>query len=327
MTYSPHTSDAVEGGFVMVKVNNILAIVDPTASEHPAVDKAAALAERWKARLELFACETKESHALRYAAHLRKGGNAEFITHIRVVVDALAQPLRKRGIDVAVEIDRGDPLHTRLIEHAKRRGADLVVKDTHHHSIAKRTFITNTDWHLIRGCPAPLLLTKSKAWAPAPAILAAVDPGHVNDKPIALDQLILEWVQALRERLSGSAHAVHAYLPTVLVAEAASGVPAMMSPLTPQMIEDERKRVLKDVEALVAPYGLTASTKVQLGVASDVLPQVALELGAGVIVMGAISRSGLQRVFIGSTAERVLEHLPCDVLIVKPPEFSAKPSM
>ena len=34
--------------------------------------------------------------------------------------------------------------------------------------------------------------------------------------------------------------------------------------------------------------------------------------------MGAVSRSGLKRVFIGNTAERVLDDLPCDVLVVKP---------
>ena len=36
--------------------------------------------------------------------------------------------------------------------------------------------------------------------------------------------------------------------------------------------------------------------------------------------MGAVSRRGLQRTFIGSTAEKVLDHLPCDLLIVKPGE-------
>jgi universal stress protein E len=36
------------------------------------------------------------------------------------------------------------------------------------------------------------------------------------------------------------------------------------------------------------------------------------------LVMGAISRSAVGRLLIGSTAERVLDALPCDVLIVKP---------
>jgi nucleotide-binding universal stress UspA family protein len=31
-----------------------------------------------------------------------------------------------------------------------------------------------------------------------------------------------------------------------------------------------------------------------------------------------MSRSGLKRIFIGNTAERVLDGLQCDVLVVKP---------
>jgi universal stress protein family protein len=38
----------------------------------------------------------------------------------------------------------------------------------------------------------------------------------------------------------------------------------------------------------------------------------------------AVSRSALARLFIGSTAERVLDKLGCDVLIVKPRGFAAK---
>jgi hypothetical protein len=36
------------------------------------------------------------------------------------------------------------------------------------------------------------------------------------------------------------------------------------------------------------------------------------------VVMGAISRSAIGRFLLGSTAEWVLDALPCDVLIVKP---------
>jgi universal stress protein E len=35
--------------------------------------------------------------------------------------------------------------------------------------------------------------------------------------------------------------------------------------------------------------------------------------------MGAMSRSGLKRIFIGNTAEKVLDSLQCDVLIVRSP--------
>jgi universal stress protein E len=37
--------------------------------------------------------------------------------------------------------------------------------------------------------------------------------------------------------------------------------------------------------------------------------------------MGAVSRNRWKRLFIGATAERTLEFLPCDLLIVKPNWF------
>ena len=40
--------------------------------------------------------------------------------------------------------------------------------------------------------------------------------------------------------------------------------------------------------------------------------------------MGAISRSGMKGVFIGNTAERVLNGLKCDVLVVKPRGFKCQ---
>jgi hypothetical protein len=40
------------------------------------------------------------------------------------------------------------------------------------------------------------------------------------------------------------------------------------------------------------------------------------------VVMGTLARSGLRRLLIGNTAGRVLDHPPCDLLVVKPSGFS-----
>lgn len=48
------------------------------------------------------------------------------------------------------------------------------------------------------------------------------------------------------------------------------------------------------------------------------LPLLASSLMPSLLVMGAVSRSGLKRMLIGHTAEHVLDGLSCDVLIVKP---------
>ena len=64
--------------------------------------------------------------------------------------------------------------------------------------------------------------------------------------------------------------------------------------------------------------------KVLEGTAREALPAAARALRADLVVMGALSRSGLKRLFIGNTAEAVLDALPCDVLVVKPGKFQTK---
>ena len=50
----------------------------------------------------------------------------------------------------------------------------------------------------------------------------------------------------------------------------------------------------------------------------DILPAFAREYDADLVVMGALARTGLKRRILGSTAEQVLDNLPCDILIVRP---------
>lgn len=308
----------------MNRINNILVIVDPTAAAHPAVDKAALLAQQMRARIELFVCDTKAAREMRVAAHLRSQPEQPLLTNYKALLEALARPLRERGLDVTTEVECGEPLHAALVDRTKRASADLVVKDTHHHSIAQRTFFTNTDWTLIRSCPAPLLLTKDRRWGSPPRILAAVDPSHANDKPSALDHRILEHAAFVAKELKGELYAVHAHLPVALIAAATGGAPPMALSVSADDMARAEADVRKQLAALVGPYGVEpARTIVELGAPSLTLTRTAESMHADILLMGAISRSGLKRIFIGATAEDVLERLPCDALIVKPPDFAA----
>lgn len=170
-------------------------------------------------------------------------------------LESLAAPLRARGVDVATETCTANPLHDALLDRVKHTTADLVVKDTHHHTLAQRTFLTNTDWQMIRGCAVPLLLVKPGRWGAAPKVLAAIDPGHANDKPAALDQCILQQAETLSKHLRGELHAVHACIPTA-IAIAAASVPPMAATVGVEQIalEDEGKR--KEIASLASQYGL-----------------------------------------------------------------------
>jgi universal stress protein E len=303
-------------------IKQILVIVDPTSAEHAALDKAALLAEKLNARLELFVCDTRAAREMRLSSHVRDNPNAPLPTNIKGELEALAAPLRARGLDVTTETACADPLHAGLIDRVRQTNADLVVKDTHHHSLAQRTFLTNTDWQLIRTCPVPLLLTKGAPWAAVPRIVAAVDPGHVNDKPEMLDHWIVEHASLFAQRLNGELHVVHVYLPMAIIGAATAVSPPMIAAAAPEELALEEKNRRELVTALVSEYHVAPKNiHLELGGPAQMLPLTARRINADVMTMGAIARSGLKRVFIGSTAEDVLEKLPCDALILKPPTF------
>ena len=54
------------------------------------------------------------------------------------------------------------------------------------------------------------------------------------------------------------------------------------------------------------------------------MQRVQRELAIDLVVMGAVSRSFMVDVFIGNTAERVLDYIESDVLIIKPAALLAE---
>jgi universal stress protein E len=220
-----------------------------------------------------------------------------------------------------------NPIYRGVVRRVEESSPDLVVKDTHFHTALRRTLFTNTDWSLIRTCPAPLLLAKPGDWPETPRILAALDPGHLGDKPAALDHDILEWSELLAARMGGELHAVHAFFPAAMIAAttAMGGMPLVADATAADIIESERKRVAGVLAEIVAAHAVApVRVHIEQGAASEVLPRVADGLGAAVTVMGGVSRSRLHEVFVGSTAERVLDRIGGDVLVVKPADFTEK---
>jgi universal stress protein E len=306
----------------MKRLDRILAIVDPTSDVQPAMEKARLLAQRSGATLELFICDFDPSLSGRpFADTARLRGLREgFIAERQEFLDELADEIGSGGLPVETHVHWDNPVHRGVLRRVQESSPDMVVKDTHHHSAIRRTLFTNTDWNLIRSCPVPLLLAKPQEWPARPRILAALDPEHVGDAAATLDHAILEGAQLLASRLDGEAHVVHAFFPAALLAAMmGTGALPFAAGVDPaDVVERERKRI-GAVLAAVAHEIPPGRVHLEQGNATDVLLRVAYSLPADLLVMGAVSRSRLQQLFVGSTAELILDRLPCDVLVVKPP--------
>jgi len=308
----------------MAKQQRILVVIDPTASAQPALERAASLAKLADSKVELLICDydgaLRDSRALGPEAVAR--ARAALIDSRLRRLNELVQPLRANGIDATVDARWDHPLYHGVVAKAVEWRADLVVKDTHYHSALKRSILTNTDWSLIRNCPTALMLVKPRPPAARPCVLAAIDPLHERDASKSLDKKILATASALCAITGGELHAFHAFDITPVIA---ASTEAMMMPMALPIVEITDAM---NAEHTAAVHELTDALKlprervhVVQGGAREQLLALTERLRVDVVVMGAVSRSGLERLFIGSTAEDVLDRVPCDLLIVKADGF------
>ncbi len=301
-----------------------MCVIDPTINEQRAMQRAAWLAKNVGAELELFICYYNEylsGDRLFDSPSLEKA-RREVIGGYEKHLEKLAEPLRGSDLIVRTAAIWDHPLYEGIVRQANAIGADIVFKDTHHHSALSRALLTNTDWNLIRTCPAPLWLVKPHEIGDEPVFIAAIDPLNEHDKPAALDDEILVLSKMLAEKSGGEVHAFHSYDPRIAIATATANAYIPISlpfdEIEKQMHKQHRKRFNEITEF----HGLDDKhSHLVDGLTHEELPDIANNMNADVIVMGAVARNRLKRLFIGATAERTLEHLPCDLLIVKPDWF------
>jgi universal stress protein E len=272
---------------------SIAVVVDPLQKAHPALKKAVVLAIASGARLTLlstFVLPQPMVDVGRISA--REIVNAA-IRDRRRKLEKIAAGLRRRGLQVKCVVEWDYPQHEAVVRHVLTARPDLLVAESGRHGRIARWILSNTDWELIRSCPCPLWLVRSGTLPKKPRLLVAVDPGHADARRSRLDSRLLSAAQTLVRHVGGSMAIVHA--------------------------DDAGDTQIDAVERLASRHHVPAANRYVIpGNTTRVLPEVAEEARADILLLGAVSRSRLNQPFIGTTAERVIDHVECDVFVVKP---------
>lgn len=289
-------------------------------SSNALLRKAAQLARARKCAVDLvhvialpYAPAVSRRAALRQAA-------GEIVEDCKKRLLKLAGSPPLRGVRTRARVTWDYPAAEGLVRQVLMHRPQLLLVESHRHRRLARPFLSNTDWELIRNCPCPVWLSKPARTRIAGPVIAAVDPLHAHAKPAALDGAIIE--QALR--VAGQPKRVlmcHAYdFPTQPpVIDGAIEAYWILSEKETRryeaMLHDELRK-------LADRTGIPERNRfVAAGDPALVLPRIARKQHAALLVMGAVSRSAVRRLFIGHTAERLVDRVACDVLVVKPRGF------
>lgn len=297
----------------MFKLNKILVVIEPEQDDQLALDKAIRLARVSGAAIELVICD--------HNAYLEDGFyfdppqakllRQEHVERNRLLLEDMAGVIRLQGFTVQVDALWGNPSYQKITEKVLASEPDLLIQSTRHHDKIARLLLSHQDWQLLRYCPCPLLLVKDQAWPEHPLFVAAIDPVHSNDKPADLDHQLTEVTQALARVTEGDVRLFH------------SCYQAPVSGVYPLVVDKAPYR--EKTAALLTAFALPDDALfISDEEVSHSLPAFLQQHDASVLVMGAVSRSAIERFFVGSTAEKLLDRVDQDVLVIKPAGFTDK---
>jgi universal stress protein E len=302
----------------------ILVVADFDGDAHNVVDRAVLAAKLFGCELNILFCDSS-SNAL--AAGIAISSEAQALcNHILEAQEDFVQSLAARSIDAGIQatamVIHERPVQDGILSHAIEIDAYIVMKGTEFHSIAERSILVDTDWQLMRTCPYPLWFVKRDTFDESPTIVAAVDPMHEHDKSAHLDQIIVDAANTIAGAAGGEVHLIHTYERLVEIGSAANkAIKAVKLPI--DEIDERSKMTHREaLDTLARKHGIDADHTHQLpGRSRDIIPTFVRSRKADLVVMGALARWGIKRMIIGSTAERILDHLPSDVLIVRDNEY------
>lgn len=224
-------------------------------------------------------------------------------------MDELCEVLSSEGVAITTDLVEMEAVATICVE-SNNEDVDLVVMGTHGYTGWKHAFLGSVTERTLRTISKPVLAVKhvegkEEAREPIRKILVATD--FSADSDVAM-QAALEWAK----HLGAEVELLH------VVPEPATLLAAYSVPGGPELLQNMRDagtEKLAELHERAESTGVTVSSRLDGGDASEGIARRAEEIGAQVIAIGTRGNTGLKHVFLGSVAERVLRLAHCSVLV------------
>jgi len=298
--------------------NNILVVADINHEEQPALARAMQLASRSVSPSHItlfvsiydFSYEMTSMLSSDEREAMRKG-----VVHQRKLwLKKIAESYVDDSVDFDVKVVWYHRPYEAIITEVFAGQYDILIKATRKHDFLESVIFTPTDWHLIRKCPSPVLLVKHEDWNEQSNIIASVHVGSESETHQQLNIKLAKQLINISKRFNATPYLVSAYPLTP------SNVSIELPEFDAMAYNDALKaHYLTSMKALRQEFSIDdEQTIVEEGIPEEVIPRVTKQLEAAMVIIGTTGRTGLSSVFIGNTAEHVIDKIDCDVLAVKP---------
>ena len=304
----------------MNRFKNIVYFADGTTEPDHALERAFLLAENNQARLTLLdviePVDIPNDLTKRFGFDLQ-----DMLIQKRLEeLEQLAEPFRAADSLIYSKAFFGTAF-IEVIKAVASHGYDLVVKSAKSSDGLSNRILGSTDLHLLRKCPCPVWVDRPGAAAHYRQVLAAVDPMAPPHDNCA--KLVLDLATSLARRESAQVKVVHAWKVNG-ESMLRDGRFRLSQTELDLLLNETESRHRERLQGLLKDYDFEVDDEgvfLVKGEASVAIHQVSVDQNADLIVMGTLGRSGIPGLFIGNTAEDVLQNTTASILAVKPPSF------
>lgn len=314
----------------MKRFRHILYVAEPGVDQTPALARALSLAENNQADLSVIAVLPGLAGSAN-DQRLERQRQAQTRSVLQALLDGLQAPET-----VPLEVLSGRRFLC-VIRRVLERGHDLVIKPAENPDWLERLFGSD-DMQLLRKCPCPVWITRPDEPPNYANVVTALDldvRGGARPPDDALNHDLLDLAASLALSDFAQLHLLHVWdVPEIGLVRAWSDQPDAAEL---QLVEAERQRRrfamqrldhwLRERLGAESYRYLAPRVLLPRGEPQRLIPAQARALEADLVVMGTLGRAGIPGLFIGNTAEAVLDQLRCAVLAIKPAGFVSPVSL
>lgn len=308
----------------MKKIKRILICTNPKVAYEESIERATEIAKKNDSSITLLTVITEYPKDMSEWWNVRnpKQLHDQIVKEKMDFLEGIADQIRENGVkQVQCKIRWGKRFQEVIREVAEKKHDLVMITPRLKQKLAK-ALMECPSRDLVRHCPCTLWLSTGTMRKRFKRVLAAIEWKSADAGCDTMNAKILRTAATVAETDGSELHIVHA-LPLYggkgrRGQEYESDVVDYMDKVRADMLERCLPR-LRDLDVEVSDKQI----HLLVGEPDETLPAFIGEMDFDVVVMGSVARTGFRGLFLGSTAERIADELPCAVVMVKPDDFES----
>lgn len=227
----------------------------------------------------------------------------------RLHLEAVQARAKKEGLECFTVVRKGEDAYRNIVEEAVKSNSTMIIMGRRGRTGLKRLMMGSVTARVIGHAPCDVLVVPRAANLEFKSIVVATD-GSPYSAAAAAHALELA-------KRNGSMLTVISVVPAEIATPTDIDFTINQRELIAEKEMQNAEKTAKAVKDAAQKEGIAVKAYVMSGKPPEAILHIAEERRADLIVLGSHGRTGVERLLMGSVAERVIVLASCPVLVVK----------